>query len=166
MTTATARPKATLLAAPAQRPIAPPPSAPAARVSFRQPVTSAPHVDAAWWPRSRDLEAELPALLDVLWTAARDVSRVSYRIDSWLPVPRRLDIEHRRVRLGGFTHQDPSMICLRDAWGAERIDILVIAPDAQPDVAAAAMARASRSGPNERAARMLELAAADAARGS
>jgi hypothetical protein len=166
MTRATARPKATLLAAPTERPIVPPPSPPAARVSFRQPVTSAPHVDAAWWPRTRDLEAELPALLDVLWTAARDVSRVSYRIDSWLPVPRRLDIEGRRVRLGGFTHQDPSMISLRDAWGAERIDILVIPPDAKPDVAAAAMVRASRSGPNERAARMLELAAADAAGGS
>ena len=77
-----------------------------------------------------------------------------------------MDIEGRRVRLGGFTHQDPSMISLRDAWGAERIDIMVIPPDAEPDVAAAAMARASRSGPNERAARMLELAAADAAGGS
>jgi hypothetical protein len=43
-------------------------------------------MDGAWWPRSRDLEAELPGLLDVLWTADRDVDRVSYPIDSWLPV--------------------------------------------------------------------------------
>ncbi|HEY2297974.1 MAG TPA: DUF5994 family protein [Jatrophihabitans sp.] len=160
MTTATERPKSTLLAPPTPLPIAPPLAALAARVSFRQPVTSAPHVDAAWWPRSRDLEAELPALLDVLWTAARDVNRVSYAIDSWLPAPRRLDIGGRQVRLGGFAHQDPSMISLRDAWGAERIDILVIPPEAEPDLAAAAMERASRSGPNERATRMLELAAA------
>lgn len=161
MTTTTARPTSTLLDRPAPQPIAPPLSAPAARVSFRQPVTSAPHVDAAWWPRSRDLEAELPALLDVLWTAARDVDRVSYPIDSWLPVPRRLDIEGRRVRLGGFAHQDPSMISLRDAWGAERIDILVIPPEAEEEFAAAAVVLASRPGPNERAARMLDLAAAD-----
>jgi hypothetical protein len=53
------------------------------------------------------------------------------------------------------------MISLRDAWGAERIDILVIPPEAEKDLAAAAMVLASRSGPNERAARMLELAAAD-----
>jgi hypothetical protein len=106
MTTATARPTSTLLDRPAPQPIAPSPSALAARVSFRQPVTSAPHIDAAWWPRSRDLEAELPGLLDVLWTAARDMNRVSYAIDSWLPAPRRLDIEGRLVRLGGFTHQD------------------------------------------------------------
>jgi Family of unknown function (DUF5994) len=158
--TATARPKSTLLA-PTPQPIAPPLSAQAARVSFRQPVTSAPHIDGAWWPRSRDLEAELPGLLEVLWTAAREVDRVSYPIDSWQPVPRRLAVEGRRVRLGGFAHQDASMISLRDAWGAERIDILVIAPEAEEDLAAAAMVLASRNGPNERAARMLELAAAD-----
>jgi len=158
MTTATARPTSTLLtrsARPAQQSVT---DRPAARVSFRQPVTSAPHVDAAWWPRSRDLEVELPGLLDVLWTAAREVDRISYPIHSWLPVPRRLTIEGRRVRLGGFAHQDPSMISLRDAWGAERIDILVIPPEAEPNFAAAAMALASRSGRNERASRMLELA--------
>jgi hypothetical protein len=166
MTTAIERPTATLIAPPADQPPAPPQSAPAARVSFRQPVTSAPHVDAAWWPRSRDLEAELPGLLDVLWTAAREVDRVSYANDSWLPVPRRLDVEGRQVRLGGFAHQDPSMISLRDAWGVERIDILVIPPDSDPDLAAAAMVLASRRGPNARAARMLELAAADVGRRS
>jgi hypothetical protein len=158
MTATTEHPTSTLLDPPAPRPIAP---ALAARVSFRQPVTSAPHIDAAWWPRSRDLEAELPGLLDVLWTAAREVDRVSYPIQSWLPVSRRLDIEGRRIRLGGFAHQSPSMISLRDARGAERIDILVIPPEAEEEFAAAAMVLASRSGPNERAARVLELAAAD-----
>jgi Family of unknown function (DUF5994) len=161
MTTTSQRPTSALLDRPTPQPIAPPPSAPAARVSFRQPVTSAPHVDAAWWPRSRDLEAELPGLLDVLWTAAREVDRVSYPIHSWLPAPRRLDIEGRHVRLGGFTHQDPSMISLRDAWGAERIDILVIPSDAGPEFARAALMLASRSGPNERAARMLDSVAAE-----
>ena len=53
------------------------------------------------------------------------------------------------------------MISLRDAWGAERLDILVIPPDAAPELAAAAMVMASRSGPNERAARMLDLLAAE-----
>lgn len=162
MTTATERPPSTP-ALPAQQRVTPPPPAIEARVAFRQPVTPAPHIDAAWWPRSRDLEAELPGLLDVLWTAAREVDRVSYPIDSWLPVPRRLTIEGRRVRLGGFTHQDQSMISLRDAWGAERIDILVIPPETAPDLAAAAMALASHSGPNQRATQMLEVAAANLA---
>ncbi|WAX55094.1 DUF5994 family protein [Jatrophihabitans cynanchi] len=164
MTTTTVPRRSTLLAPPAQQPVTRPPTALAARVSFRQPVTSAPHVDAAWWPRSRDLTAELPGLLEVLWTAARDVDRVSYPVGSWLPVTRRLDIDGRRVRLGGFTHQDPSMISLHDAWGAERIDILVIPPDAEPGLAAAVMVLANRSGPNERASRMLELARTTATR--
>ena len=161
MTAQTVRPMPTRRAEPAPQPVTDPPNAPTARVSFRQPVTSEPHIDAAWWPRSRDLEAELPALLDVLWTAARDVNRVSYSIDSWLPAPRRVDIEGRRVRLGGFAYQDPAMISLRDTWGADRIDILVVPPDAEAEVAAAAMDLASRSGANEHATRMLELAAAE-----
>jgi hypothetical protein len=127
-------------------------------VSFRQPVTSMPHVDAAWWPRSRDLKAELPGLLDVLWTACRDVSRVSYSSDSWLPVARRLRIGGRPVRLGGFTHQDASLMTLRDVSGTERIDVLVIPPDTDPTIAAHAMRLASREGRNERAATMLEMA--------
>jgi hypothetical protein len=161
MTTATGRPTSTLPDAPAQQRVSRPPSAPAARVSFRQPVTAAPHVDAAWWPRSRDLEAELPALLDVLWTAARDVNRLSYPIGSWLPAPRRLRIGGRQVRLGGFTHQDPAMISLRDPWGTDRIDILVIPPEADEGLAAAGMTLASHSGPNQSATRMLEAAAAN-----
>jgi hypothetical protein len=57
------------------------------------------------------------------------------------------------------------MISLRDAWGTERIDILVIPPEAEPDLAAAAMVLASRSGSNESAARMLEAAAAEVGAG-
>jgi uncharacterized protein DUF5994 len=132
--------------------------APAARVSFREPVSSDPHVDAAWWPRSRELQAELPGLLDVLWSAGREVSRVSYASHSWLPVPRQLRIEGRRVRLGGFVHGDQSMISLRDSAGAERIDILVIPFDADAGTAASAMEIAGRSGRNERAAAMLATA--------
>src|SRR6185503_17877724 len=65
----------------------------AARIRFRQPVSTAGYVDAAWWPRSLDLTAELPALLDVMWTAGREISRVTYSIAGWAPAPRRLRVE-------------------------------------------------------------------------
>jgi hypothetical protein len=126
-----------------------------ARVRFRQPVTSEPHVDAAWWPRSRDLQAELPALLEVLWTAGREVTRVSYQRDSWQPVPRRLTISGRAVRLGGFDHQDAALISLYDPWGTERIDTVVIAPETDPAVAERIMDLASRPGRNARPSEML-----------
>jgi hypothetical protein len=87
---------------------------------------------------------------------------VSYSFDAWQPTPRRLRIAGHLIKLGGFVHQEPSMISLRGGSSAERIDVLVIPPDTDPAVAAAAMKLVSRSGANERAAKLLELAAADA----
>lgn len=133
----------------------------AARMSFRQPVNAKGFVDAGWWPRSRDLSAELPPLFDVLWTADRDVNRVLYNLDFWLPAPRRLVIEGRAVRLGGFRKQDPLMMGLVDAWGRERIDILVIDPETDRDVALRALAIASRAGGGDRGERIMQLAQAD-----
>jgi len=117
----------------------------AARISFRQPVSTAGYIDAAWWPRSLDLTVELPALLEVMWTAAREISRVSYSIAGWDPAPRRLRVEGRTVRLGGFTDSDVLTIRLTDAWRSDRIDILVIAPDTEPAVAERALLFASEA---------------------
>jgi Family of unknown function (DUF5994) len=116
---------------------------PGARISFRQPISGSGSIDAAWWPRSRDLAAELPALLDVLWTAAREINRVTYNLTAWDPAPRRVSIEGRTVRLGGFATSDPLTLTLLDAWGRERIDILVIAPGTEPAVAERALLLAS-----------------------
>jgi hypothetical protein len=96
------------------------------RISFRQPVTEAGFVDAGWWPRSRALTVELLPLLDVLWTACRDVTRVSYNVASWEPAPRRLQVEGRLVRLGGFRGQGPLLLVLFDRSGREHLDVLVI----------------------------------------
>ena len=105
------------------------------RIRFRQPVSTQGFIDAAWWPRSRDLVAELPALLDVLWTAGREINRITYDLPAWEPAPRRMQIDGRVVRLGGFTAGVPSTVTLSDAWGSERVDILVIPPDTHPAVA-------------------------------
>lgn len=134
-----------------------------ARVSFRQPVASTGHIDVAWWPRTRDLTAELPALMDVLWTAAREVNRITYNLHAWDPAPRRLQIEGRTVRLGGFNTSDPLTVRLSDAWGHERIDILVLAPDTPPAVAERAFRIASEVDDPLRAAEILEHAQAAAA---
>jgi hypothetical protein len=129
-----------------------------ARVRFRQPVSRVGFVDAAWWPRSRDLSVELPALLDVLWTAGRDVNRVLYNLDFWKPIPRRLIVGGRSVRLAGFRQQSPLMIGLVDAWGRERVDVLVIAPDTDREAALRALDLASRADGRDRAERIIELA--------
>ena len=136
----------------------------AARIRFRQPVSTAGYVDAAWWPRSLDLAAELPALLDVMWTAGREISRVTYSIAGWAPAPRRLRVEGRMVRLGGFGASDPLTIRLVDAWGSERIDILVIPPATDPEIAQRALRYASEAGNPDRAGTTMARATENASR--
>jgi hypothetical protein len=136
----------------------PPASIEAARISFRQPVTRSGFIDAAWWPRSHDLTSELPPLLDVLWTAAREITRITYNIAAWDPAPRRMRIEGRTVRLGGFTTSDLLTVRLSDAAGAERIDILVVAPDTDADLAQRALLLASEADSPYRAEEILTIA--------
>jgi len=116
-----------------------------ARISFRQPVSTRGFVDAAWWPRSLDLTAELPLLMDVLWTAGREVDRVTYNLRAWGPAPLRMQIEGRTVRLGGCATGDPYSVRLSDAWQRERVDILVIAPETDPVIAERALRLASEA---------------------
>jgi hypothetical protein len=131
----------------------------AARVRFRQPISTAGFIDAAWWPRSLDLTAELPPLFDVLWTADRDITRISYNLAAWSPAPRLLNVNGRRIRLGGFTSSDPLTVRLVDAWGKERIDVLVIAPTTDPAVAERALWLASEADGPYRAGEILARAA-------
>ncbi len=134
------------------------------RASIRAPVSPAGYIDAAWWPRTLDLRAELPGLLAVLWTASREVNRISYTRSAWDPAPRRLQIEGREVRLGGFDTSDPLTVRLTDAWRRERVDILVIAPDTAPAVAQEALRIAGESGDLLRADEILDRARRVAAR--
>jgi Family of unknown function (DUF5994) len=130
----------------------------AARISFRQPLASSGYIDAAWWPRTLDLATELPPLMDVLWTAAREITRVTYNLTAWNPAPRRMEIEGRTVRLGGFATSDPLTVRLSDAYATERIDVLVIAPDTASAIAERAMQIASQADNPYRAADILAQA--------
>ncbi|MBN9618384.1 MAG: hypothetical protein J0H43_01410, partial [Actinobacteria bacterium] len=109
--------------------------APRARIRFRQPVSTTGFVDAAWWPYTSDLTLELPALMDVVWTAGREINRITYQMQAWSPAPRRMRIEGRTVRLGGFATSEPHLVRLSDPWRYERIDILLVAPDTDAAVA-------------------------------
>ena len=130
-----------------------------ARISFRQPVSPDGFIDAAWWPRTLDLTNELPQLMDVLWTASREITRITYNVTAWNPAPRRMKIEGRMVRLGGFATSDTNTVRLSDAWGRERIDILVIAPDTDPAIAERALLIAGQTDNPYRAADILARAA-------
>jgi hypothetical protein len=144
---------------------APSPAPQPARISFRQPVSADGFIDAAWWPRSLDLTVELPPLLDILWTSAREVTRITYHLAAWKPAPSRLQIEGRRVRLGGFATSDPLTVRLSAPRSRERIDILVIAPDTDPALAERILRLASQAEGPYRAGEILARANRDPATG-
>ena len=134
-----------------------------ARVRFRRPASRVGSVDAAWWPYSLDLAAELPPLLDELWTTGHEITRVTYHLGSWDAAPRRVAIGGRVVRLGGFATGDPHTIKLSDAWRRESIDILVIAPTTDAALAERILTLASTEDNRYSAAEILVRTASEGA---
>ena len=68
--------------------------------------------DGGWFPRSNDLAVELPELIAELDRRGVRVERFTYALEAWLPVPRKLVVQDRIVRTGGFRSMDPLVVCL------------------------------------------------------
>jgi Family of unknown function (DUF5994) len=115
------------------------------RLKLKPKAPTTGYVDGAWWPRSRDLSAELPALLAVLAVRLGGVQRVSYNLTAWDVAPHRITVDGRSVRLGGFHSQHADTV---DVIGHNepRITLLVIPPEAMGTVAHQVLLRAGRRG--------------------
>ncbi|MFE0473278.1 DUF5994 family protein [Streptomyces sp. NPDC058947] len=117
-------------------------------------------LDGAWWPRSRDLGAELPALtavLDPLWGR---ITRVTVNPTHWPVVPRKVPVAGHTVKVGWFlAEQDPHELLLL-SYRAGRWNLLVVPPQTPPAAAAWLMAAASDPLGTSTASRLM----ADAAR--
>lgn len=113
------------------------------RLRLKPTAPATGSVDGAWWPRSRDLSTELPALLAVLATRLGGVERVSYNLATWDAAPRRIDIEGRQLRLGGFRTQHPHTVDVIGANGS-RLILLVVPPATDPVAASRTLVTASR----------------------
>ncbi len=101
-------------------------------------------LDGAWWPRSRSLTDELPALIVDLHRRGVRISRVAFRMENWDAAPRRLSADARAIRLGWFQGLDPHLVRLTGGEGGQaRLDLLVVPPDTREPVATGAMAAAS-----------------------
>jgi hypothetical protein len=100
-------------------------------------------LDGAWWPRSRDLDAELPALaavLDPLWGR---ITRITVNPLQWPDVPRKVPLTGHVVKVGWFrTEQDPHELLLL-SYHVGRWNLLVVPPQTPPAEAAWLMAAAS-----------------------
>jgi hypothetical protein len=85
--------------------------------------------DGAWWPRSRDLAAELPELVAALTALGVRVERFTYPVDAWQPVDRKVVVAGRTVRTGAFRSMDQQLVSLM-VDGERRLDLLVVPPEA------------------------------------
>jgi hypothetical protein len=119
------------------------PSGRTLRLKLKPKAPPTGSVDGAWWPRTRDLSAELPALLAVLANRLGPVERVSYNLTAWDAAPRRLDIGDRQVRMGGFHAQDPHTVDVIGPSGS-RLTLLVLPSATDPVAAHQTLITASR----------------------
>ncbi|MFJ6501320.1 DUF5994 family protein [Streptomyces virginiae] len=116
-----------------------------ARLSLTPKTTLAGQLDGAWWPRSRDLEAELPALAAALDETWGRITRVTVNPSRWPVVPRTVAVDGRTLHVGWFTEQDPDKLILL-SYTVGRWDLLVIPPETEPAAASRLMAAAAIPG--------------------
>lgn len=118
-------------------------------------------VDGGWWPRSRDLEAELPVLLAVLAVRLGPIESVSYHLDTWSPTPRKITLDGRLVRLAGYRSQHPATVDVLSA--GHRVILLVVPPEGEPEAAHGALMAAGHRGNADPVDTLLLAGSADGA---
>ncbi|MET9422586.1 DUF5994 family protein [Streptomyces sp. NPDC006540] len=124
------------------------------------PAGSAPALlDGAWWPHSRDLDAELPALVAVLDPLWGRITRITVNPDQWPVVPRKVPAAGHVVKVGWFRNeQDPHELLLL-SYQVGRWNLMVVPPETDPVQAAWLMEAASDPRRTATASRLIEEAA-------
>ncbi|MEV4605018.1 DUF5994 family protein [Amycolatopsis sp. NPDC049253] len=113
-----------------------------ARLRVKKTGSERGHVDGGWWPRSTDLEAELPSLVAALEQWVGPVTRVSYHLDTWGPATRKVYVGDRIVPLEGFRFTNPHTITAIGS-NARQVVLLVVPPETPPEAADAALRSAA-----------------------
>jgi hypothetical protein len=117
------------------------------RVSLRADAgTGGSAFDGAWFPRTRDLSIEVPELIAELHRRGVRIERFTYALDAWSPAPRKLVVQGRTVRTGGFRSMDPGVVCLTWDGGSKRADLLVVPPETDVLTGARALRLCTRRG--------------------
>jgi len=125
------------------QPNSPPEHTPRLRLKPKAPRSG--YVDGAWWPHSDDLAAELPDLLAVLSVRLGRIDRVMYNLNEWAKAPRKLATGGRQVRLDGYQHQPTNTVEVLGV-NRNRIALLVVPPNADPDQAHTTLMAAAAPG--------------------
>jgi Family of unknown function (DUF5994) len=120
----------------------PPENTPRLRLKPKEPRATG-YVDGAWWPHTGDLATELPDLMAVLSVRLGPIDAVSYNLDEWAEVPKKVLSGRRVVRLAGYHRQPLNTIELR-GMSRNRVVLLVVPPQTDPAHAHAVMMAAAK----------------------
>ncbi|MEV7776832.1 DUF5994 family protein [Kitasatospora sp. NPDC088351] len=110
-------------------------------------------LDGAWWPRSRDIGAELPGLVAALTEHLGPVASVGLDAEAWDDVPARLVVDGRSVRIDRYPVGDDTVIITRG--DRDHFSLLVVPPQASQEAALAAMTRAVQADGTDSARQIL-----------
>ncbi|KAB2807973.1 hypothetical protein F9L07_25220 [Pimelobacter simplex] len=128
-------------------------------------IASDSPLDGAWWPQSRDLQAECADLIDHLPEQHGRVARLLFSRPDWeagqLPWPRAINAARGRVKIGSFPGDDTHLMTLVLGSRA-RLQLLVIPSDTKRGVALTLMSQAADGRNRRSAADLLEKVAAPA----
>jgi Family of unknown function (DUF5994) len=117
------------------------------RLSLKSESATTGVVDGAWWPASRDLAAAMPAFIAALADRAGAVERISYNLDAWDAVPRKVRVDGNVVRMGGFRSQ--AAATLKVVGELRVLTLLVVPPDTDEQAAHRVLATAGENGNTE-----------------
>ncbi|MFI0980830.1 DUF5994 family protein [Streptomyces sp. NPDC021093] len=116
---------------------------PSVRLALKARSVGKGLLDGAWWPRSRDLSRELPALTEVLDPLWGRITHIAVNPARWPLIPRRVPVHGHVVKVGWFRAElDPHKILLL-SYNSGRWDLLVVPPHTGAAAAARLMAAAS-----------------------
>ncbi|MFI7408466.1 DUF5994 family protein [Streptomyces sp. NPDC049627] len=110
-------------------------------------------LDGAWWPRSRDVAAELPGLISALAEHLGPIARAGLDSAAWDGLPTRLVVDGQVVHIDASSVGDDTVLVTRG--DLDLFSLLVVPPDTPPGAARAAMAQAVRADNVKGAGRIL-----------
>ncbi|MFD6070371.1 DUF5994 family protein [Amycolatopsis lurida] len=112
------------------------------RLSLKPRNSESGFVDGAWWPRSRDLTAEVPELATALTGPIGPVWRVAFPPSAWAVTVRELICHGRLIKLEGIDSQNVHVVHVTGG-NMRRVTLVVIPPEADPVAAGRVLAAAS-----------------------
>ena len=116
------------------------------RLALASRLPSRGPVDGAWWPRSRDLQAEACDLVDHFPQLVGRIERLHFSRPDWdvvdgAPSQHRVRAARGPVKTSSSAYDDTHLVVVKLSSG-NRMRLLVLPSDTDADVAARAMAQA------------------------